>query len=158
MHFQTNEIKIHTIKMAKNWSSKIMWVEVGENTVQRLINRSITLKNPNIQLITYYPAQLWNKRKEWNEIMKEARKTNPELRYQINVGKKDLELKTKHTGEVMYQTTSINEFVKSRPNIVLEDVPSQSPILKRGPKRNRTPEKESAVKKQKEQETASLDQ
>ena len=80
------------------------------------------------------------------------------MRYQINVEKKDLELKTKHTGEVMYQTTSINEFVKSRPNIVLEDVPSLSPILKRGPKRNRTPEKESAVKKQKEQETASLDQ
>ena len=90
MHFQKNEIVIHTLKMATNWNSNIMWIEVGESNVRRLIDRSITLKNPKIQLITYFPAQLWNKRKELNEILKERRKSVPDLRYQISVGKTDL--------------------------------------------------------------------
>ena len=48
-----------------------MWTEVGKETVNRLINISINLKNPNIQLITYFPSQLWNKRKDISDFMKE---------------------------------------------------------------------------------------
>ena len=53
--------------MAANWTSRIMWIEIGENNVKRLQNRAMTLKNPNIQLVTYFPAQLWNKQKLLNE-------------------------------------------------------------------------------------------
>ena len=35
---------IHTLKVATNWSSKIMWVEVGGETVSRIISQSTTLK------------------------------------------------------------------------------------------------------------------
>ena len=54
MHFQKDEIKISTIKMATNWSSKIMWVEVGEQNVLRIQNRVSTLKNPNIQIVNFF--------------------------------------------------------------------------------------------------------
>ena len=154
MHFQIGEITIHTIKMASNWNSKIMWIEVGEQTVQRLLNRSITLKNPNIQLVTYYPARLWNKRKEMNEIMKEVRKSNPELRYQIKVGKSDLILKTKMSSEFVWQITPIEEYVKYRKKPILTESAISSPVYKRSTKRTITPEKINGdTKKQRNQDS-----
>ena len=147
MHFQEDEISIQTLKMAANWSSKIMWIEIGETNVRRLINRSITLKNPKIQLITYFPACLWNKRKDLNDILKEKRKVTPDLRYQILVGKNDLILKTKMVGEHIWQVTPIEEFLPFNKNLNNTITHNQSPIYKRTPKRNITPEKSPNDKK-----------
>ena len=142
MHFQIEEIKIQTIKMARNWTSKIMWIEVGEDTVNRLINRSITLKNPNIQLVTFYPAKVWNQRKEINEIMKEAKKKTPDLRYQIKLGKNDLYLKTKMVDEFIWQTTPIEHFAKMINKTITINQVTSSPIYKKQNKRVITPEKQ----------------
>ena len=79
MHFQEEEIKIFTLKMAANWTSRIMWIEIGENNVKRLQNRAMSLKNPNIQLVTYFPAQLWNKQKLLNENSKSERSKKSQL-------------------------------------------------------------------------------
>ena len=99
MHFQTDEMVISTIKMATNWSSNIMWIEVGEDTVNRLLHRAAVLKNPHIQLVTFIPSGLWNRKKDLNQKMKEQRIKEPRLRYQITVGKNDIILKTKMVGE-----------------------------------------------------------
>ena len=135
--------------MATNWSSNIMWVEVGENNVKRLLNRANTLKNPNIQLVTFFPATLWQKRKELNEALKEERKSNPELRYKISVGKNDLILETKQRGEYIWMITPIGEFLKRTKRTHFEEnVYQNSPIFKKGNhKRNITPEKEDSTHK-----------
>ena len=147
MHFQFNEIKIQTIKMARNWSSNIMWIEVGEENVNRLINRSINLKNPNIQLITYYPAQVWSKRKEINEIMKEVRKKIPDIRYQIKLGKSDIFLRTKMVDEFVWQNTPVEHYAKMVNRSLVSDAVLDSPIFKRLNKQNICPDKTSPQKK-----------
>ena len=111
MHFQNNEIQIQTIKMATNWSSKIMWIEIGELNVLRLQSRANTIKNPEIQLVTFFPATLWQKRKDLNEILKEHKKKVPVFRYQIFVRKNNIQLKTKMLGEYMWLNTPIMEFM-----------------------------------------------
>ena len=92
--------------------------------------------------MTYFPAKLWNRRKELNEIMKEKRKTNPDLRYQIMVGKKDIALKIKQVGEYLWQYLPIEEYLPSTKYSIASDNGIHSPIFKRNNKRNLTPEKE----------------
>ena len=147
MNFGWEEIKIQTIKMAANWNSKIMWIEIGEENVNRLISRSIALKNPKIQIVTYFPAQLWNKRKQLNDIMKEKRKENPNLKYQIKVGKNDLILKTKMENEYIWADTPIGEFMP-KPNSGLYNIIHQdSPVFKKNNKRNISPEADNKHKR-----------
>ena len=135
MHFQKDEIVIQTIKMASNWSSNIMWIEVGELNVARLINRSINLKNPKIQLITYFPAPLWKRRKDLNDIMKEKRKIQPELRYKISVGKRDIVLETKIVGEYIWQKIPIEEYLPTNKNIQIGSQNINLPVCKKSNKR-----------------------
>ena len=142
--------------MARNWSSNIMWIEVGEETVNRLINRSITLKNPNIQLITYYPAQVWSKRKEINEIMKEVKRKIPDIRYQIKLGKSDLFLRTKMADEFIWQNTPIEHYAKMVNRSLVQDTVVDSPIFKRLNKRNISPDKISPQKKKTRNEDSAI--
>ena len=69
------------------------------------------------------------------------------MRYQILVGKNDLILKTKNQGEYLWQVTPIDEFKLVDKNVVINDKPASSPILRRSIKRNETPEKDLTTKK-----------
>ena len=128
-----------------------MWIEVGELIVARLKNRSINIKNPKIQLITYFPASLWKRRKDLNDIMKEKGKIQPELRYKISVGKRDIVLETKIVGEYIWQKIPIEEYLPTNKNIQIGSQNINSPVFKKSNKRNITPEKqENSSKKQKD--------
>ena len=82
-------------------------------------------------MVTFFPATLWQKRKELNDILKEERKRNPDFRYQISVGKNDIELKTKLLGEYMWLSTPINEFLSKNKKKIEERVNVDSPIFKK---------------------------
>ena len=79
--------------------------------------------------------------------MKEKRKENPNLKYQIKVGKNDLILRTKMENEYIWADTPIGEFMP-KPNSGLYNIIHQdSPVFKKNNKRNMSPEADNKHKR-----------
>ena len=76
-------------------------------------------------------------KKDLNNKLKEARTKQPNLRYQIKVGKTDLTLRTKMVGEFKWLTTPIQEYLPDKvSSLLVRDIRSvDSPIIRRNPKR-----------------------
>ena len=105
-----NEINIENAKLAPKADSKILWINTTEHNVKKLYARAAAIKNKNIQLFTYYPAELWERKIALDKNLKEARSNNANLRTQIRLGVDDLELHTKYTNENIWQITPLTEY------------------------------------------------
>ena len=68
------------------------------------------VRNKKINLITFIPSILWRRKQKLIENCKEAQKQDINLRYQVRLGSKDIELWTKHVGENYFQKTPLFAF------------------------------------------------
>jgi hypothetical protein len=110
LKFKDNDIDIKSAKLAPKEASKIMWIETSEKEVKEIYKRAASVQNKSVQLYTYIPAQLWDRKISLDINCKKAREQNVNLRTQIRLGTDDLELYTKYKGEPYWQKTPVLEF------------------------------------------------
>ena len=110
MELNMDNLNIRETKMSYNGDSGIMWVTLDKFTVRSIYQRNVSIKNPDIRVITYFPKQLWQKKKNLDIILSEARKKDSKLRTQVRMGDEDLQLFTKNVGEPFWMKTPINHY------------------------------------------------
>ena len=67
-------------------------------------------QNSDINLVTYFPNIVWQRKLRLLSNCKEQQKIQPRLRYQIRLGNGDISLWTKEVGEPAYICTPITAF------------------------------------------------
>ena len=67
-------------------------------------------KSNNIRICNYFPPQVWEKKRKLENILKEERLKNPQLRTQIRMGNDGLVLMTKYVSEMYYRPTPLNAY------------------------------------------------
>ena len=134
LKFKVDEINIVATKLAPKPESQILWIETSEANVKKIYSRAAALKNKNIRLITYFPAELWERKVALDKHLKLERVNEPNLRTQVRLGTEDLELNTKHVGEPLWQVTPVTAYGELPPVGARSPRPSQpfSPPRERG--------------------------
>ena len=136
--FQEDEIPIKTLKMSSRIESKVMWIDIGELNVRRLFHRMKNLRNPTVQLINYIPAELWEKMKKLDTVLKAERNVKSNFRYIVKLGKNDLTLLTKTLNETYWEEVENSRYIGSTETQTQTDSSrkrKQSPQTKPNPKR-----------------------
>ena len=103
-------ITIKNAKMSTSPGSKILWITTTEEEVKQMYVQAARRKSKEIRLKTYFPPILYPRMLALERILREEKNMNPRLQSQIRLGKRDLELYTRHIGEFRYMLTSLNAF------------------------------------------------
>ena len=109
LKIKENDIEIKETKLA-NTDRGILWVDLNQEQIKMLRTQAYRVKNKTIILITYIPSIFWVKKCRIIEHCKREQSKNPHFRYQIRLGKSDIELWTKNVQDFFIQKTPLNAF------------------------------------------------
>jgi hypothetical protein len=90
----------------------------------------------NIKLLTKIPKEFWDRNKSVEINCAQERKKNPDIRTQICLGNKDIELMTKHKNDLYWQSTPLSAFGPIEPpsiSTITASVTPEGRLPKRGP-------------------------
>lgn len=124
--FSKTDIKIKDAKLAPSSNATILWIEATEQEIKRIYFKSARVQNNDINLVTYFPSILWQRKISLIENCKKQQKIQPKLRYQVRLGYNDISLFTKEVGEKFYICTPIQAYGELAP-IMDDNIPKQGP-------------------------------
>ena len=121
LDFLEKELKVKnaTIISSKLSSiSSILWIEVQNSKTADWIQKQSSYYKREARAIMYPPQELFRTIKSIEQNCKEAKKTNPNLRYQVKLGPDNIELWTKLLREPQYTKQSLTAYGNiEEPNI-----------------------------------------
>ena len=109
LNFNCDDIKIYYAQNGLGPFQKIMWIKTNEVSVHTIYQHDARYKNHDIQLITFIPSFLYQKKRNLDTILRLACSKEPKLRTQIRLGSHDLELFTKFTHEPNWVLTNYGD-------------------------------------------------
>ena len=99
--------------------------------------------------MTFYPQHIYQKKRNLDTILRKQRKLEPNLRTQIRLGVKDIELFTKNVGDFQWCPTPISHYVD--PNVRLDITPpphrGSNPFAQNKRKISSTPKEDETPKR-----------
>ena len=57
-------IDIHNTKLAPSDKATILWIQTDEKNIKNIRYKSSIIQNRNINLVTFIPAALWNRKQQ----------------------------------------------------------------------------------------------
>ena len=108
--WEINGLEIMSTKMAKD---NIVYIAVKEHdSIRELYTRKADCKNDDVTFRTYIPPQYYARFAALSKICKDRRTENTDLKTQIRIGLKDIELLTKlKSSEEPFKQVKLNEFL-----------------------------------------------
>ena len=106
--FNHNDITIENTKMAKDPTTKIMWIQTTEANVNKIYRKAASVKNNKVRLHTFFPSQVWERKVKLNTLCMEEKGRDRNFKFIIKPGVSDLELLTKKKGEMTWLKTNLN--------------------------------------------------
>ena len=106
-------VKIFSSKLSENKQHGILWVKVGESERLKILSTIARIsigRKLKIKLLTKIPFQYWNRNKSLEHNCYIKRQEDPNIRTQIRLGRKDIELWTKSNKEAYWRLTPIEAF------------------------------------------------
>ena len=113
LDFLDKELKVKdaTIISSKlSNTSPILWIEVQSEETANFIQKQSEYYKREAQAIMYPPQELFRTIKSIEQNCKEAKKSNPNLRYQVKLGPDNIELWTKLLREPQYTKQSLTTY------------------------------------------------
>ena len=97
-----SRINVSDAQMCLNPERRILWINVNDGAAKLVFQHAAKANNRDLNVIQFIPGPAIERKKAIDIKMKELRKTDPELRYQVRIGTDDLEIWTKHQVEGYY--------------------------------------------------------
>lgn len=101
-----NDINITDSKLSYTKNNGILWVRIGNDARLSALNTIAKLSKKHkmdVRLLPKIPKEFWERSRSLELNCFNERKQHPELRTQIRLGYKDLELMTKNSSEAFWQ-------------------------------------------------------
>ena len=93
---QKDEVNITDVKMCTKLSAQIMWITIGENSARHLFGLASRIQRNDLSVIQSIPPNMIERRKAISKKLKQIKEINPNLRYQIRLGKTDFRILSKN--------------------------------------------------------------
>ena len=96
------DITIKDVKMCRNPGKQILWIESEERFVKRLFYKASILQDETIRIVQYTPHETFDRKVKIDEILKEMRAKEPNLKTQVRPGLDDWEIRMKKSSRFEY--------------------------------------------------------
>ena len=95
-----NEIFINNNWMCSNpQKGKILWFKTTRNLISKLYYQAASIKNQTFRIIPFAPGPAIDRKKKIDQLLKEKRQSNPQLRTQVRLGITDFNVMTKNMND-----------------------------------------------------------
>ena len=93
-------IPIKECKMARDPTTKILWIEVGEGNVNKIFQKAAYYKNPKVRLHRFFPHCVWERKNSLQSNLNSYLQANPKsFKYMIKPSMYNVALHIKSKGE-----------------------------------------------------------